>query len=194
MGKVILISGKKRSGKDCTGELIKNFIPKTKIFRFADPIKEIIAKTFNISLEELEEYKNNTDQFGLEIKAYPNNQPDSTIKHINFREILQRFGTEAMKPIFGERVWVEATAKKLEGEEISIITDFRFKEEYNLLNKQYEVYTIKIYNNNLEDTDSHASETELDEANFKYDFYIDNTDQPDITNDIKDILNIILTD
>ena len=193
--KVILIAGKKRAGKDYAGEIIKQFMPGIKCVRFADTIKEIISSTFGISLEDLEEYKNNTDQYGLEIKAYPNNQPEATIKYINFREILQKFGTEGMKPIFGDDIWVEACYNKIKDSEYSIITDFRFLSEYkSLLEKGFEIYTIKIFNDNLESDDSHSSENDLENNNFVYDFYIDNTNKPDITEDIKDILNSIFED
>ena len=63
MKKLILINGLKRSGKDYTAELIEEIIGDIGIVSFAEPMKKIISETFNISLEQLEDYKN--DELGI---------------------------------------------------------------------------------------------------------------------------------
>jgi len=191
--KIILINGIKRSGKDYLGELMQELIPHSEIHKFADPIKEIIAVTFGISLDDLEVYKNNSQDYGIEIKVYPNNQPDCTLKYVNFREILQKFGTEAMKPVFGNDVWAELCLKRALEAEISIITDFRFYDEWKVVNsKDVKIFTINIFNDSLPQPDNHASERDLEDNNFKFDFYIDNTNQPNIFEDVKNIIKNIL--
>jgi len=197
---LLLINGLKRSGKDYSADKIISYVGEKNSERisFAGPIKQIIAETFEIGLDELEDYKNDTDSFGIEIKAYPNNQPEAIIKYTNFRTILQRFGTEAMKPIFGDNVWAQkAMDSVIDSEkEWNIITDFRFLSEYKEAKKasekyNFEVISINIINDDLPAPDYHASEMELKDNNFKFDFVINNTGQPDITYLIEDIIENI---
>ncbi len=173
---VILISGYKRSGKDyIANEINKILKGKGKVLSFADPMKEIIQNTFGITKEALNEYKNTPDEYGLEIKVYPNNQPQGVIKYINFREILQNFGTEGMKPVFGNDVWAMLTKQRTLNEALSIIPDFRFKVEYDVFKNdlEYKVITIRIQDDGINNLDTHSSENEL--KDFKFDYTIDNT-------------------
>ena len=189
--KIVLFNGKKRSGKDYTATLVKNELIDrgytAKIMSFAEPIKTIIASSLGISVEDVELYKNEPSEYGLEIKAYPDNQRSVVIEYLSMRDILQRFGTEAMKPIFGDDVWASLLYTRAydSGVDYVLVPDFRFKIEYS--NK---ALTVNVYNDYIESTDTHASETELDE--FKFDLYIDNTGQPDLTQRIKELTNKII--
>jgi len=182
MKTLILINGKKRHGKDYLCDLLikllstKYGITAARV-AFADPIKEIIADTFNVSLEELEDFKNNGDVL------YEGNDK----LEISFRTILQRFGTEAMKKQFGENVWADLginSAIEID-KDVVIIPDFRFESEYNAAitkackDGAFNIITVKIYNDDIVSTDTHASETELDSFNF--DFKINNTAKPKLT-------------
>ena len=196
MKNLILIAGAKRSGKDYSAELIKELVEDTGVVSFAEPIKQILADTFEISLEALETYKNNSSDYGLELKAYPNNQNPVTFGYLSFRTALQRFGTEAMKQQFGDNVWGGRgvlSATKLPNN-LVIIPDFRFVSEHEEAVKQarffgYNVYTINIFNKDLSEADLHASERDLSDNNFTFDFSIDNTGQPDnIKKRVKKIL------
>ena len=194
---LLLINGLKRSGKDHSTNKIISYVGEenSKRISFASPIKQIIAETFNIKLNDLEDYKNNIDSFGIEIKEYQDNQADSIIKYIDFRTILQRFGTEAMKPIFGNNVWAKKAIDMVidNKKEWNIITDFRFLSEYEESKKaskkyNFELITINIINEDLPFSDTHASEMELKDNNFEFDFVINNTGQPNIDNQIKNII------
>jgi len=187
---IILINGLKRSGKDfITDIMIKNNADIKKL-SFAEPIKDIIANTFEISKEQLDDFKNDEEGYGIELKAYPNNQPIVTIDQMNFREILQNFGTEGMKPIFGENVWADITIQKALENDITVIPDFRFNIEYETaLKTEAKVITVRIYDDNVKDEDFHSSETELKNNGFKFDYHLDNTGHPDLTKEIKFILS-----
>lgn len=194
MSKIIAINGKKRSGKDYNAKLLKEKLEdngySVAIISFAYPIKDIIAKTFNISVDDVELYKNESDEYGLEIKVYPNNQPSGVIKYIDMREILQRFGTEAMKPYFGKAVWANLTYNKIEemGCDYSIIPDFRFPEEY-----RDDIITVKVKNDVIDNssTDSHSSENSLNDFNFNY--IIDNTGYCDTNSQLDKLIeNLIM--
>ncbi len=165
---IIQIGGFKRSGKDTLSKMIANhYQSKGKlvdIFHYADPIKQIAASIFDISLEQLDEFKNNKtelwrfDEFG---DAY---------QVTNFREILMKIGNEAIKPVLGNDVWQKIMWEKIEKSEadIIIIPDFRFKVEH-IPN----AVTIRIINNDIINDTDHPSETEL--IDFDFDISIDNT-------------------
>lgn len=195
MKKLILINGKKRSGKDYIASELESTLSsqnkKVGIMSFAEPLKNIIAKTFDISDIELEKYKNNDEDYGLVIQAYPNNQPICNIKYIDFRTILQRFGTEAMKPIFGDNVWAKILyTKVLESDyDIVIVPDFRFKIEYIPKYETIDIFKLRVINNKVLNDDIHSSETELND--WKFDLEIDNTEWSEevLTKNIDKILS-----
>ncbi len=116
MPKVIYVAGHKRSGKDTFGALLKEELEvygKTvKLISFAGPMKQILSVTLGTNLATLDAKKNDP--------SYPH------------RGYLQRLGTEAMKPIFGDDVWVKLAniAITEATEDYCIITDFRFPEEF----------------------------------------------------------------
>ena len=165
---IIQIGGFKRSGKDTISKMIANhYQSKGKlvyIFHYADPLKQIAASIFDISLEQLDDFKNNKtalwrfDDFG------------DTYQITDFREILMKIGNEAIKPVFGSDVWQKIMLEKIEKSEadIIIIPDFRFAVEH-IPN----AVTIRINNSYIINDTSHPSETEL--IDFEFDMSIDNT-------------------
>lgn len=165
MLKIILINGKKRAGKDYFASLLKSELEDkgytAEILSFAHPMKDIIAKTFNISLEQLDRYKNYCSEISCEGEQIS-----------DFRLILQRFGTEGMKPWFGNDVWANllySIADKTDCDYV-LVPDFRFLSEY-----REDALTIKVQNKDVEKAcaDSHASENEL--SDFVFDLTVDNT-------------------
>ena len=166
---IIQIGGFKRAGKDTISQMIANhYQSKGKlvdILHYADPLKQIAATIFNISAEELDEFKNNKTSLWrfdeLEATFYP---------VTDFREILMKIGNEAIKPVFGNDVWQKIMWEKIEKSEagIIIIPDFRFTVEH-IPN----AVTIRIVNNDITNDTDHASETEL--IDFDFDMSIDNT-------------------
>ena len=57
MKNLILLHGKKRSGKDQFTKFLKKHQRDIRSVALAAPIKQILATTFNISLGDLEDYK-----------------------------------------------------------------------------------------------------------------------------------------
>ena len=165
---IIQIGGFKRSGKDTISQMIANHYQSSgklvDIFHYADPLKQIAASIFDISLEQLDEFKNNKtelwrfDKFGYAYQV------------TDFREILMKIGNEAIKPIFGNDVWQKIMWEKIEKSEadIIIIPDFRFMVEH-IPN----AVTIRITNDDIINETDHPSETEL--IDFDFDMLIDNT-------------------
>jgi predicted metal-binding transcription factor (methanogenesis marker protein 9) len=164
-----MIHGQKRSGKDYLANKIIEVFPSFQKYAFADPLKDIISITFDITREELDNHKNEED--GLYIYE------DDMIgykKITDFRKVLQYFGTEAMKKYFGNNVWADLFVKKYNESDNKdfIISDYRFYEDEFLYLKNKindKIITIKIKNNNKHN-DSHKSEKEIPDNYFDYIF------------------------
>lgn len=165
--KILLINGKKRSGKDYSALRLKTIIEdmgKTvQIMSFADPIKEIVASSFGISLTMLDDFKNCEEDINIDIEG-------ESVAISNFRLFIQRFGTDAMKAQFGEFIWSDLLYEKAHNSlaDVVIVPDFRFRTEY-----LKESITVKIKNDTVKNDDSHQSENDLN--NFTFDFTLDNT-------------------
>jgi len=203
MKNIILVNGKKRSGKDTFSELLseKGFYK----FAFADSIKEIVCDTLNIDVETLDDYKNSEKEFEIDFEEFKtrlikkllsiakiNNYKTDRIKQfdiktlniytsnytkINIRLFLQQLNVT--KYLFNDNgVWVKHALKKIEESEAKdiVISDFRFLDEYELMKKlNFNIICIKIIGKNYYEKDnlSHISETELND--FQFDYHINNT-------------------
>ena len=158
MTKVIYIAGYKRSGKDTFGLFLKEALEangkKVELVSFADPMKRILATTLGISLEFLDNCKNNSN--------FPH------------RGYLERFGSEAMKPEFGEDVWVDLVNKYIlrSTADIVIVPDFRFRKEYS--ESAAFPYTIKVQRDNVTPSKGFIHISERDLNGFDFDKVITN--------------------
>lgn len=173
---VILLSGFKRAGKDFIAQALQDHIKKESyILSFAEPLKDIICETIEISHEELDYYKNNE----ISLYGYDDNTPfydaDPTGQyayHTNYRSMLQRFGSEAMKKWFGDSVWADLMLTRLHKDNLYIIPDWRFNIEYDVLKEHCNLITVRINDDNLS-SDGHSSEEEI--LDFRFDYVVDNT-------------------
>ena len=183
MKNVILINGPARSGKDTIAKYMKEELNKreinVEILSFAEPLKQIIADTFDISLTTLEYYKNNADNISIE--CIKENRNDFQVLEVtNFRRILQRFGTEGMKPVFGNNVWANLVVQKIKqsNAEVFIIPDFRFQIEADTILKLENediahCYFISIHSDmSTTSENKHISENDL--KDFEFDYIINN--------------------
>lgn len=170
---IILIAGKKRSGKNYTAEMLQNIMLRKNIscetLSFAEPLKDIVAKTFLITQSELEDYKNNPERYKVLVR---DTVEDTSKELTDFRQVLNDLGTPIMKHYFGDNVWVNLTENKIKKSQskVIIISDFRFPVEHLKL-KDTKVVTIKVNREGLEHSDL-ISENSLND--FKFDYYIDN--------------------
>jgi len=182
--KLILISGKKRSGKSSCGGLIKQQDPSIKLYAFAGPLKQLLAETLGIPMAVLEEWKN--DGYVCMHGLPPGDVDEGDYLMQTYRDMLQRLGTEAAKPIFGIDVWsslaVQNIKKLFQHTDTVVITDWRFEEEYWYVREAFsesksvahgtaEILTIdletwRIERPNLLSDDQHISETALDDFEF----------------------------
>jgi hypothetical protein len=224
---ILLINGKKRSGKDFISDLLIkecNFIK----FSIASSLKKIACEIAGISYEEMEDLKNNNKSFKVNKNDFKQRFQDA-IKHmkdyynmdniiikrtedfeisdlgswlkiddtlnVDARKFLQNMNI--FKFLFNdENIWINllyTKILKLEDEHNIIISDFRFPNEYTALEKlhDFKITAIKIIGKNLYDVDqydTHKSETSLNDWEFNY--HINNTiwDEESINSQLKGLI------
>lgn len=135
------ITGPAQAGKDTVYSILKDIYgDKCQRFSFADKLKDSVCALLNINREQLEGLKvfDNAkfrlildDDWGGPVDyCYPDD--DIMFNPITMREVLQRYGTEAHRNIFGENFWVEQLFKgapKDDDDKVFVITDVRFDNE-----------------------------------------------------------------
>jgi hypothetical protein len=81
------------------------------------------------------------------------------------REILQKAGTEAMRYVFGEDIWIKTLFRRFEQENRpTVVSDVRFKSEAEAI-KSRGGYLVRVdrYIPFDPEVDTHQSETDLDD-------------------------------
>ena len=172
---LIGISGKKKSGKDTAAKIISEQLDNSVILHFADALKLEIAQATGFSLRYIDEHKD------------------------NFRLILQGWGTDFRRKIYGEDYWIKKLHEFIveESEDnISlsddcfnlIIADVRFQNEFDYIKSHGGIMIHMI--RSVDYSDNHISETELDEVKHDYTIHNIGTEQhlaEKITNILTDI-------
>ena len=188
---VIQLLGQARSGKDFTAAQLKLYYESigksVEILSYAAPMKRIAAKLFDISLNDLDKYKNNPSHYSLWV-CTPSDH--TVLNHLNFRVFLQRLGSDAIKPEFGDTVWADLMLLNIakSDADIVIIPDCRFMVELETFPK---AVTIRVVNNALAAPMNHASELEL--ANYKTTYTLDNTGYKLTLSDLSSIVKEIIS-
>lgn len=174
MTKIIAFAGRKQSGKTTCAEFVcneyvGNLLGETKIYNFADPLKQDICMNI-LGLTECQCYGSDEQKNELVNCYWP-----ETSKPMTAREVMQYVGTDIFRKI-QKNVWADATISKIKKEayDLAVIADCRFPNEVEAV-KNAGGMVIKL-NRNIYDSD-HASETALDYGNYDYknfDYVIDN--------------------
>jgi hypothetical protein len=146
--KLIGLSGKKRSGKDTVACILQQCLPRTELFyhiHFAGALKQEVANATGHSLKYIEDHKE------------------------NFRLILQGWGTDYRRKLYGKDYWVKRLSEKIRylensGATFIVVSDVRFQNEADLIKKLGgQVWRIE---RELASSDAHPSETDLDDYKF----------------------------
>ncbi len=150
--RLLIICGRKRSGKDTVADIIcsKYETDKYTINRLAlaTCLKEIFTETFNLSIDKLDQMKNNNLIF---------------VNNIKMRDCIINFG-ETIKNRINKNIWCEMVEKKLDNNKINIITDMRYEHEYMYFLK-YNPIIIKI---EREHTEIIENENEIEQLKYNY--------------------------
>ena len=159
-----MIGGKKRTGKGSGTEYLKKLYETqgltVDVISIASTIKEIIADLFDISIEDVEKYKNTPNKYWVEVM----DKGELTLHQTDFRVLLQRLGTDVRNKYLGQTFWVRLAVDKITASkaDIVLIDDWRFPFEYEEILKVFPTKTLIT----LRDTgtkDTHESETALDD-------------------------------
>jgi hypothetical protein len=128
---IIGLTGFKSSGKDVAGAyLVKQHDFERRAF--ADPLKRSLAALLDIPFSEIEKLKNDANMcLGMgRVSTAGYLQPRSRV--LSFRELLQRYGTESHRDVFGPNFWIDQTLPLSPGRYIGrkiVVTDVRFPNE-----------------------------------------------------------------
>lgn len=172
------------------GSMLK--LGKYKVTSFAYPLKRTLAALLNIDINKFEdrEFKEKYYIYFPELRITNNPPKYKTISdnkfsrlvanknfwfiqdnYISIRQLLQVFGTEIMRGIFGDKLWILSTIKS---KHPLIISDLRFKTELDTVK---ELGGIVIYiSRKSTQVGNHASEKEVIDMlnNNQFDIVINN--------------------
>lgn len=125
--------------------------------------------TTTTEVSDTQKINNNTFLKYLKNKDYSFLQT----KYLTIRQLMQCFGTEIVRGLFGDNFWVERTLKN--PCENLIISDLRFEVELDALRKHNAI--ILYINNPTCKPTGHASESEVLEMNenHEFDYIINNS-------------------
>lgn len=161
---LIGLHGKAGSGKDTVFHRLCILESDMYVFArigFADILKESVASLFDVTVEEIDEWKRYDDAMVC--------IGHTESKCMTIREMLQRYGTESHRNVFGNNFWVDIGISKAlylrKNSLMSIIpvfTDVRFANEAEaIINNGGEVWHII---SGVGDTNNHVSETVIDDS------------------------------
>jgi deoxynucleotide monophosphate kinase-like protein len=133
---LIGLAGYKNSGKDTVGKhLVENW--GFTQYAFADKVKEAACALVDITIEQLESWKNDPS-----ILVHIDEGPFEG-RGITFREFLQRFGTEMGRGVFGKDFWINQLNHEImvvDGldpfHHKIVITDVRFPNEVQYIKRR----------------------------------------------------------
>jgi len=159
---IIGLSGYAQSGKDTVAELLcLNY--GFKRISFALPMRDAIY-TLNPIVEGGNRVADLVDEYGWDVaKANP-----------EVRRLLQVFGTEVGRNLFGETFWIDQAFKRAEEYERVVFSDVRFPNEATAIQQRGgDVWRINRHNHAA--VNVHTSEHAMDMFMFKHVIYNDGT-------------------
>jgi hypothetical protein len=185
--KIILISGKKQSGKNLTASLIEELSENPnniEVFAFADTLKNMASNFFyDVLLNDtyVDQHSYEKDSFKNKVIPFKFNE-----KKCTYRKFLQYFGTDFMRELFSDNLWVDNVIDFIKGnllhtaDNMFIITDARFPNEIERvqekLGKKCDIISLRVERPSLPvNPSSHISETALDDYFFDYTIINDGT-------------------
>lgn len=159
---IIGLSGYAQSGKDTVAELLCSNYGFKRI-SFALPMRDAIY-TLNPLVESSNRVNDLVDGYGWDVaKAHP-----------EVRRLLQVFGTEVGRNIFGENFWIDQAFKRATEYERVVFSDVRFPNEAKAIQeKGGDVWRINRHNHPA--VNKHTSEHAMDNFMFKHVIYNDET-------------------
>lgn len=154
---LIGLSGYARSGKDTVADFLCRMHAFDKM-AFADPMREALL-TLNPNID-LNGYRVTLQQ-AVDAVGWEGIKPLSN----EMRPLLQRFGTEVCRHMFGQDIWVNTTMRRIKPNQKVVIADVRFENEADAIRKAGGV-VWRIERPGIDPANAHASEHALDDYEF----------------------------
>jgi hypothetical protein len=159
--KIISLTGPKGAGKDTVSKFFKEYGEQNGLdvrsIAFADPIKKEINRLFDLDPSD------NT-QYDLFKRLNVNFQLPGFLNHtVSARHLVREIGMLMRK--YDEDQFIRYVFRTIDAnpQAIWIVTDMRFKQEYDLLKHVYNSKKIKIKRENQE-KDNHITEIGFDDS------------------------------
>lgn len=183
METILLLSAKKRHGKDTFLEILQEELGEKNVKKFmlAQKIKQMFCDYWGVNMEFIEQFKDEA-----RVQLVLNGE---VIRDKSCRSWLQNKGTEESQFLAGRNVWVDLARKSIlnSGAKIKVITDCRFVHEQKYFKKFHKnwwefwkkprrVINVKIFREGYVDSNdvAHASETETEIIQPDYELRIPN--------------------
>jgi len=198
MKKLILVSGKARSGKDSFVSFLTEDLDSCQVLDITGGLKEVVAGMFKISMEELEDAKDKTsfcDTWTGETLEHYKNHQQHTLRHF-----LQYIGNDIAPMLMGKFYWCMERQQKMFSvdRDINILCGVRQLKElefFKSANPDKEVIVVKLERTKGGEPYSpiidkaHATETEVDLLEADYTFTCENLEEiKNAANELKKIL------
>jgi hypothetical protein len=103
------------------------------------------------------------------------------VRYPEVRRLLQVYGTECGRDLFGENVWLDAALKHVNPDENFVVTDVRFQNEVDYI-RNLGGTLIKIVRPGVGPRNAHSSEAGLPDSTF--DFVLTNNGSPEDLQDM----------
>ena len=199
---VVLISGKMRSGKNTFADILIDEMSKENPNRnvifdyFAKPVKDQCKEVFRNLTNYLNDISKKT---GVKC-IYTDDDNWYEDKNDITRILLQTYATDIFRDMVDDLYWAKTMRTKLEqsNRDVILITDWRFKNEAEIIcdSKEYKTIKVRIDRPDLivpnSEITQHQSEIDLDDYS-DFDFSILNKSFDslrDATKSIKTIINL----
>jgi hypothetical protein len=178
---VILLSGKKGTGKNTAASIITKILGSENVdeIAFADPIKRFTIDCFGLTTEQC--YGTSGERESAATISWENisdkYKPDCVKGFMSVREVLQYVGTNVLRGFYHD-IWAHAgkTAAERSNKKIIVFTDTRFPNEIqklrSLATSNIRVTTVRMERETGR-VDNHESETALDKYN-QFEYIINN--------------------
>jgi len=156
------LSGYARSGKDTVAELLcLNYGYKR--VSFADPMRQALY-VLSPKIDNIVRLSEYVDDYGWDVAK----------QNQEVRRLLQVFGTEVGRKMFGLDFWINIALKDLSGDTQVVISDVRFPNEADAIAK-LGGSMWRINRKNHSAVNGHASEHAMDNYMFNHVIYNDGT-------------------
>jgi dephospho-CoA kinase len=160
---IIGISGYAQSGKDTIANYLVSNYGFVKV-SFADPIRK--------ALYALNPKINVGDMLGIRLSTAVDGLGWETLKanSAEARELLQRFGTEVGREIFGQDFWVNQAMDEARRHEKVVFSDVRYPNEIEAI-LEASGASWRVIKEGIEAVNDHSSENALDSHDFNQKIY-----------------------